>query len=82
MVIGDGRKPENAQLDFSWKECDGPPGGATPEHYGFGHVVLSKAVPASLDGRASLEFRPEGTAWVLVAPLDQKPSAENSKAGY
>jgi two-component sensor histidine kinase len=61
---------EGSVLNFAWKECNGPPR-AAPEHRGFGHVVLTKAVPVSLDGRASLEFQPEGTIWILVAPIGQ-----------
>jgi two-component sensor histidine kinase len=63
---------KGSALNFSWKERNGPTRGAAPEHRGFGTVVLTKAVPFSLDGRASLEFPPEGATWVIVAPLDQK----------
>ena len=59
---------EGVDLHFSWKECGGPVVGM-PNRNGFGHVVLTKAIPASLAGRASLEFQPEGAAWTLVAPV-------------
>ncbi len=39
-----------------------------PEHRGFGHLVLTKAVPFSLQGKASLDFQPSGLIWTLCAP--------------
>ncbi len=39
-----------------------------PEHRGFGHLVLTKAVPLSLRGKASLDFQPSGLSWTLCAP--------------
>ncbi len=39
-----------------------------PEHRGFGHLVLTKAVPLSLQGNASLDFQPSGLIWTLCAP--------------
>jgi two-component sensor histidine kinase/integral membrane sensor domain MASE1 len=39
-----------------------------PEHRGFGHLVLTKAVPLSLQGKASLDFQPSGLIWTLCAP--------------
>jgi two-component sensor histidine kinase len=54
-------------LRITWKEvCDlriSP-----PEHLGFGMLVITKIVPASLQGTASLEFEPDGVRWVLLAP--------------
>jgi hypothetical protein len=71
---------KESTLNFSWKECNGPPGAAAPGHRGFGHLVLTRVVPISLDGRASLEFQAEGVTWVLIAPLDRKFWAESSRA--
>ncbi len=39
-----------------------------PRRQGFGDIVLTKVVPVSLRGTASLEFEPEGIKWVLLAP--------------
>jgi two-component sensor histidine kinase len=55
-------------LRFSWREC-GVPLVRRPERSGFGHVVLTKAVPVSLDGRTSLELQPEGATWILIVPV-------------
>ena len=71
---------EGSALRFSWKECDGPPV-TTPERKGFGHIVLTAAVPASLDGRAGLEFPREGATWILVAPIEQLRAQNKEAAG-
>ncbi len=55
-------------LRFSWREYDGRPV-TTPERKGFGHLVITKAVPATLQGEALLEFRETGVHWTLVAPV-------------
>ncbi len=39
-----------------------------PERRGFGHLVLTKAVPLSLQGNASLDFQSSGLIWTLCAP--------------
>jgi two-component sensor histidine kinase len=54
-------------LRIIWKEIGGPPV-EQPQRQGFGDVVLTKLVPMSLQGTASLEFEPEGVKWVLLAP--------------
>src|SRR5262245_15099470 len=56
-----------ALLRIIWKEIGGPPV-EQPQRQGFGEVVLTKLVPVSLQGTASLEFEPEGVKWVLIAP--------------
>jgi two-component sensor histidine kinase len=62
----DGGRP-NPLLRIIWKEIGGPPV-ERPERQGFGDVVLTRLVPASLQGTASLEFGPEGVKWVLQVP--------------
>ena len=61
---GGGPKP---LLRIIWKEIGGPRV-EQPERQGFGDVVLTKLVPMSLQGTASLEFEPEGVKWVLLVP--------------
>ena len=70
QVAWDFEQPNDAVLRFSWKECDGPRV-SPPKRSGFGHIVLTEAVPRSLSGRATLEFQPEGASWILVAPKEQ-----------
>jgi two-component sensor histidine kinase len=64
----DGGASDNASLRFSWRERDGPQV-ESPERQGFGYLVLTKAVPATLQGKVELEFSPTGIHWTLTAPL-------------
>src|SRR2546430_9770573 len=57
----------NSVLRITWKEVGGPRV-EQPQRQGFGDVVLTKIVPLSLRGKASLAFEPEGVKWVLQAP--------------
>jgi two-component sensor histidine kinase len=57
----------NPVLRITWKEVGGPRVGH-PQRQGFGDVVLTEIVPASLRAKASLQFEPEGVKWVLLAP--------------
>ena len=54
-------------LKIVWRERGGPAVSA-PMHEGFGHLVVRKLVPTQLEGRASLEFPPEGLSWTLELP--------------
>ena len=54
-------------LRIIWKEIGGPRV-EEPRRQGFGDIVLTKVVPVSLRGTASLEFEPEGLKWVVLAP--------------
>jgi two-component sensor histidine kinase len=56
----------NPDLRITWKEVGGPRV-EQPQRQGFGDVVLTEIVPASLRGKASLAFEPEGLKWVLLA---------------
>ena len=54
-------------LRITWKEAGGPRV-EQPQRQGFGDIVLTEIVPASLRGTALLEFEPEGVKWVLLVP--------------
>ena len=58
---------ESATLRLLWRERDGPPV-AAPARQGFGHLVITKAIPATLQGKALLEFLQGGVRWTLEAP--------------
>jgi two-component sensor histidine kinase/PAS domain-containing protein len=68
---------EHPNIEFVWREEGGPPV-AEPDRSGFGHIVLDRLVPRGLDGRATLEFPPEGVVWRLTFPrsnlLDAEPN--------
>jgi hypothetical protein len=40
----------------------------SPARKGFGHLVVTRAVPATLQGKALLEFQETGVYWTLAAP--------------
>jgi hypothetical protein len=40
----------------------------SPKRKGFGYLVITKAVPASLHGKVLLEFRETGVHWIFEAP--------------
>jgi two-component system CheB/CheR fusion protein len=54
-------------LRLSWQEYSGRPV-RSPKRKGFGHLVITKAVPASLHGKVLLEFRETGVHWIFEAP--------------
>jgi PAS domain S-box-containing protein len=60
--------PDGETLRFCWREHGGPAVTA-PARQGFGHLVITKAVPATLQGKARLEFLEAGVEWTLVAPV-------------
>lgn len=59
--------PYKGRSRIIWKEVGGPPV-ERPQRHGFGDLVITKLVPVSLRGTASLEFEPEGVKWVLLVP--------------
>jgi len=52
---------------LDWQEAGGPRI-SRPERVGFGHVLLTRVVPETLRGRATLDFNPEGLRFALLAP--------------
>lgn len=64
-VQGDG-----GQRDFhmEWRESGGPPV-ATPIASGFGSKLISHMTEIALQGRARLDYCPEGVIWSIDAPL-------------
>jgi two-component sensor histidine kinase len=54
-------------LTLRWNESGGPPV-QPPERIGFGRLIVTDIVPKSLEGQASIEFRPNSVNWVLTVP--------------
>jgi two-component sensor histidine kinase len=59
--------PDNGYLRLGWTERGGPTVNE-PQNDGFGQMIITKIVPVSLQGRASLQFLPEGVRWTMVVP--------------
>jgi two-component sensor histidine kinase len=55
-------------LRLRWAESGGPPA-RPPERTGFGTTLIERSIAHELDGRASLDYRPEGLVCELQFPL-------------
>lgn len=55
------------RFTFTWEESGGPPV-QDAERVGFGRTFIERAVGRTLDGSASLDFRPEGVFCKLEIP--------------
>src|SRR5216684_2412860 len=63
----DNNEADGGTLRLFWREYNGPPV-TSPVRQGFGHLVITRAVPATLQGKAVLEFQETGVYWTLAAP--------------
>jgi len=63
----DNNGADGGTLRLFWREYNGPPV-TSPARKGFGHLVVTRAVPATLQGKALLEFQETGVYWTLAAP--------------
>jgi two-component sensor histidine kinase/integral membrane sensor domain MASE1 len=58
---------DKGHLRIGWMERGGPAVNGFQAN-GFGYMMITKIVPLSLQGRASLELESEGVRWTLVVP--------------
>lgn len=69
---------EDARLTLRWEETGGPPVTA-PQSRGFGSRVLVEMTQAALQGKVTLDHRPEGLVWQVDAPAEnllERPDGE------
>lgn len=59
---------ESPQMRFHWSEMDGPPV-SPPSRRGFGSRVMEDAIAVELGGKASVDYRPGGILYEIVAPI-------------
>lgn len=52
---------------LTWSESGGPPVGL-PTRTGFGTTILKNITARSLDGKVSLDYKPDGLVWEISAP--------------
>jgi two-component sensor histidine kinase/PAS domain-containing protein len=64
-------KAQDDQLNLSWRESGGPHV-VPPSRRGFGSRLIENALCRDLDGRARLEFAPEGVTCLITAALATK----------
>src|ERR1700680_3651490 len=79
---------DSGTLRLFWREYNGPPV-TSPARKGFGHLVITRAVPSTLQGKALLEFQETGVHWTLAAPdtnivarSEARPIAPDDAAGF
>lgn len=75
--ITQGTKQDDARLSLVWIERDGP-AVSPPTSRGFGSALVERTLKSSFKGTVLLEFRPEGLAFSLDAPL---PTVTTRSAG-
>jgi PAS domain S-box-containing protein len=56
------------QFRMTWRESGGPRV-SRPVRQGFGSTVITATLARTFNGKAELEYRPEGVSWELTAPL-------------
>ncbi len=61
-------------LDFEWLESGGPEV-TKPERKGFGSRLLELVLPAQIQARTTVEYRPEGVRVLCSMPLPEDSSA-------
>lgn len=52
---------------MTWSERDGP-AVAAPTRVGFGRSVVERMIAGALNGKASLDFAPDGVVWTFTCP--------------
>lgn len=62
--------PVGQDLRLDWRETGGPPV-AAPAAEGFGARLLTRALPADLEGKVELTYAPDGVACLIEAPMAQ-----------
>ena len=56
-----------SRFRLNWREHHGPRV-ISPQHRGFGHVVLQRMTGRALQGKVNHEFRTDGVSWTLDVP--------------
>jgi two-component sensor histidine kinase len=81
-------RADSGTLRLFWREYNGPPV-TSPARTGFGHLVITRAVPSTLQGKALLEFQETGVHWTLAAPdtnivarSETRPIGAGDAAGF
>jgi two-component sensor histidine kinase len=67
-TVADGGAAGAKDFHMTWRESGGPIVNL-PARQGFGSTVITATVPRTFNGKAELEYRPEGICWKLTAPM-------------
>ncbi|HEY6916843.1 MAG TPA: HWE histidine kinase domain-containing protein [Allosphingosinicella sp.] len=71
---------EDGQLRIEWKETGGPPV-SVPSGRGFGSRLIERGLAGDLNGRARLDFEPDGLKCTIEAPLSAVQAREGELGG-
>jgi two-component sensor histidine kinase len=63
-IVSHGDEP---RMRLNWREERGPPV-QTPDHRGFGRMVMERIAGQALGGRSTATFAPDGVVWELDVP--------------
>lgn len=70
-----------ARFHMEWRETGGPPVSA-PTAKGFGSKLMSHMTEIALQGRARVDYPPEGVIWALDAPLGSITARAGEEAAW
>ena len=68
---------ENGDLDFCWREFDGPEVWP-PNRKGFGTTIIEHSVPYDLGGKAKVDYAPEGVRADFLIPAKHVVQASDT----
>lgn len=74
--IIDGSQPETLRL--TWRESDGPPV-CPPNRRGFGSRMIERALADELQGRAEIDYRPDGVVFIAEARMPEGRRQDQSR---
>jgi two-component sensor histidine kinase len=75
--IIDGLRPETLRL--TWLESEGPPV-CPPTRRGFGSRMIERALADELEGRAEIDYRPDGVVFTAEARMPDVRRPDQSKS--
>ena len=67
-VVDDGGAAGAKHFHMAWRESGGPTV-SHPVRKGFGSTLVTATLSRTFNGKADLEYRPEGVSWKLTAPM-------------
>lgn len=65
-------RPDGERLILVWQEMNGPPVAGRPARRGFGSQVIERGLAHELQGKAHLDYRPEGLVCTIDFPVPRK----------
>lgn len=67
--LGDSISGSSAPVELVWRESGGP-AVREPTRRGFGSQLITRILPATMGGTATVEYLPDGLCWTLRTTLD------------